>query len=54
MNLIITMSNGETIPFKSRYETLTKAYMEVLAQRFLEIGSTLYVTTSIVKIEKAV
>lgn len=52
MNLTITMSNGETIPFKSRYESLTKAYMEIMSQRFIEITSTLYITTSIVKIEK--
>lgn len=53
MNVKVTMTTGDTLNFKSRFETLPKAFMELSILRFIVSEGAIYSTAAIVKIEEA-
>lgn len=47
------MANGDIIKYKSRYDNLQKAFMEIKGTRFIEYEGILYSMDAVVKIEAA-
>lgn len=50
MTVLLGFSDGDAIPYTSRFDTLDKAYNEALSKRFLEYEGKIYITASIVKV----
>lgn len=50
MTVLLGFSDGDAIPYNSRFETLEKAYNEALSRRVIEYEGKIYVTAAIVKV----
>lgn len=50
MTVIIAFSDGDAIPFESKYTSLDKAILEILSLRFIKYDNKLYCTSAIVKV----
>ena len=50
MDVIIGLSDGDAIPYTSKYNTLEKVFIEITNRKFIMHEGVLYLTSAFVKV----